>query len=225
MTQLTENLTLERAPLAELRPHPDNPRNGDTAAIMAPLEAHGQYAPLVVAREGTVLVGNHRYAAAAELGWAELDVIRLDCEPDDPEAIKIMLADNRTSDLGRYDDGLLVQLLQAVSTVDDTLVGTGYSPDDLSDLMALMDYREYQPLDTGTGAYSTKLAHEDGVSADPGLTGRKDTYAAKGTRSVILDYPLEDYQRVTELLAIAREELGVDTNAEAVKGLLDAAHG
>jgi len=221
MVNAMDTLTIEQVSLAELRPHPDNPRNGDTDAIRESLVAHGQYAPIVIANEGTVLVGNHRYGAAAELGWESLDCVRLPYGPNDPEAIKIMLADNRTSDLGRYDDALLVQLLDTVST---DLSGTGYSDDDLADLMALMQYREFSPLDSGAGAFSTKVAQEDGVSADPGLVGRKDTYAAKDTRTVILDYPVAEFEQVVGLLEKARAEHGVQSNAEAVLALLMASY-
>ncbi len=43
-------LTTEYAPTDRLRPHPDNPRRGDVAAIKQSLELNGQYRPIVVHR-------------------------------------------------------------------------------------------------------------------------------------------------------------------------------
>jgi len=131
----THDLTVTTRPLSELRQHPENPRNGDTDAIAESLRINGQYAPLVLARDGTILVGNHRYQAALSLGWDTMETITLDLDPLSPEAIRIMLADNRTSDLAQYDEALLLSLLEDVG---ETL-GTGYTENDLDDLRKLAD--------------------------------------------------------------------------------------
>jgi hypothetical protein len=121
--------------IGAVRPHPRNARNGDIDAIAESLRVNGQYRPIVIAREGTILAGNHTYMAAMEIGWDVIAAVRLDLDPESPEAHRIMLADNRTADLGNYDRGLLVDLLQ---NLDDGpgLVGTGYDGDDLTRLLA-----------------------------------------------------------------------------------------
>lgn len=128
--RVEHNLTVERKPLSDLRPHPDNPRNGDTDLIMESLRVNGQYKPIVISTDGTVLAGNHTYAAAMELGWGSIAVVALDVDPHSPEAKRIMLADNRTADMGRYDDGQLLAVLREL----DSLPGTGYSADDVEAL-------------------------------------------------------------------------------------------
>lgn len=124
------DLTTVQTPVTKLRPHPRNARNGDVDAIMASLMANGQYRPIVVARGGIIIAGNHTYAAALELGWDTLACVHLDLAPDGPEAARIMLADNRTADLGRYDDAMLLDLLQQVNS-EIGLDGTGYLTSDL----------------------------------------------------------------------------------------------
>lgn len=118
-------------PVGELRPYAANPRNGDTEALRASLEAHGQYRPVVV-RKGTgeILAGNHTYAAAVELGWDRIAATFVDVDED--EAKRIVLVDNRTSDLAGYDDGALVALLQSLP---DT-AGTGFAAGDLERLLS-----------------------------------------------------------------------------------------
>ncbi len=124
-------------PLARLQQYPGNPRRGDVAAIAASLEANGQYRPVVVQKStGYVLAGNHTVQAAESLGWSEVAAVVLDV--DDDRAARIVLADNRTADLARYDDGALLHLLNDLDDLD----GTGYDDHDLEALTHLAE-----PLD------------------------------------------------------------------------------
>ena len=157
MTPKAPKLVTESVSIDTLKPHPDNARNGDVDVIKQSLQANGQYRAIVVAKDGTVLAGNHTYAAALELGWKELDVHRLPYGPNTEQAVRVMLADNRTGDLGRYDEGLLVQLLQSV----EQLEGTGYTPADLDVLQAVLDARA---VDTISDADFEKLSEQDGVT-------------------------------------------------------------
>jgi len=78
---------------------------------------------------GEVLAGNHVFRAAQELGWEEIDVAYVDVSND--EATRIVLVDNRTSDLATYDEELLVELLSGLGD----LSGTGFDEDDLDELL------------------------------------------------------------------------------------------
>lgn len=205
------SLTTETVPLDDLKPHPDNPRRGDTAAIAESLSALGQFKPIVIAEDGTVLAGNHTFAAATSLGWDSIAVVRLPVKPDSDTARRVMLADNRTSDLGTYDDA---DLLAVLSTLDD-LTGTGYLPDDLLDLQHLTQIRDVTAGSSESRYDGTGLS-TDGVIPDKGLQALADDYAAKAVRSVILAYSLEDFDEVTRLMATAREATGAESNAEAI---------
>ena len=79
---------------------------------------------------GEVLVGNHRVMAARELGWTEIAACFV--EVDDEHARRILLADNRVSDLAGYDEQALADLLVEVGA---DLTGTGYSRADLDALL------------------------------------------------------------------------------------------
>ena len=119
----------EQVDVDELKPHPANPRHGDVAAIRDSLQANGQYRPIVVnSKTHEILAGNHTFKAAKSLGWKTISVTWV--EADEDEALRILLADNRTSDLGSYDDNMLVELL---SSLPD-LQGTGYDEFDLARL-------------------------------------------------------------------------------------------
>lgn len=117
--------------------YPKNPRAGDIAAIAESMEINGMYRPVYVQKStGHILAGNHTYAAALSLGATKIPVVELDV--DDNTAARIVLADNRTADLGEYDTSQLVELLELVG-IEDSLLGTGYNAFDLEALKALAD--------------------------------------------------------------------------------------
>lgn len=129
-------------PIGDLTPHPDNARNGDLDAITDSLARHGQYAPVVVQQStGRVIKGNHVYASALGLGWTHLAVTYLDAT--DEQATRILLVDNRTSDLGKYDDPGLARLLADLDGLD----GTGFTDTDLARLLARIEQDEDRDLD------------------------------------------------------------------------------
>ncbi len=119
--------------LSSVELHPRNPRLGDVSAVAASLTRFGQQKPIVVqASTRFVVAGNHIVRAAQSLGWTEVaaNVVEL----DDATAVAYMLADNRTADLGRYDDGLLAAIL-AEQVAADNLAATGYDADDVAALL------------------------------------------------------------------------------------------
>ena len=128
---MSSDLTIRSLRLDELRHHPENARRGNVELIAESLRAHGQYKPVVVqSSTGYVLAGNHTLKAARSLGWDKIDAVVLDV--DDDEAKRIMLVDNRSSDMGGYDDRLLASILGELAD-ESALGGTGFSIGDLED--------------------------------------------------------------------------------------------
>jgi ParB-like chromosome segregation protein Spo0J len=132
-------LELEYVKVSELRTFHRNPRQGDVAAIQRSLRVNGQYRPIVVnkgthtGRKNEVLAGNHTLMASREEGLAEVAVVWVDV--DDDQCTRIVAADNRTADLGSYDERLLAEMLGDLPDLD----GTGYDPGDLDALIALLE--------------------------------------------------------------------------------------
>jgi ParB-like chromosome segregation protein Spo0J len=118
--------TVETVPLKGLTRYPNNPRQGNVTAIAESLAKHGQYRPIVVNRSNqTILVGNHTFTAAKKLGWTDIAVCWVDV--DDETAARIVLADNRTAELGTYDDAELTGLLSSIENHD----GLGFTAGEL----------------------------------------------------------------------------------------------
>ena len=138
MVHPTHHLEVADIPVGDLRLYHRNPRVGNVERIKQSLTVNGQYKPVVVCvgtrtgRPNEVLAGNHTVKAARDLGWATIAAVTVDV--DDDQAIRIVAADNRTSDLGEYDDRLLLELLADLPDLD----GTGYDPGDLEALEAAL---------------------------------------------------------------------------------------
>lgn len=129
---------LETVNIRDLNTHYRNPRRGDVAVIKQSMRANGVYNPMVVnrgtftGRKMEVIAGNHRLLALRELAdehpddpaWTRADVYVVDVDED--RATRILLADNRTSDLGGYDNDELLGLLD---DLDGDYIGTGYTDD------------------------------------------------------------------------------------------------
>lgn len=117
---------------------PGNPRRGDVAAVARSLDTFGQRKPIVALRDGTVIAGNHTLQAAQSLGWEKIAVVWVD--DDDATAKAFALADNRTAELGDYDDQALADLIAAVAEADaDLLAASGWTSDDLTELLATLE--------------------------------------------------------------------------------------
>lgn len=120
----------ESVPIKSIRTYDKNPRIGNIDAIAESLEASGQFKPIVVnERTGMILAGNHTYLAARKLGWKDIYASFIDV--DDDTAKRIVLADNRTADMGEYDDTLIAELLASLPDI----AGTGYTEVDLDELL------------------------------------------------------------------------------------------
>lgn len=158
MTQATYVRTDVLA-LDELTPFPGNAKRGDVDAILSSLRRNGQYRSLIVReiKHGAlvILAGNHTAQALAKHGPGPCDyrarvageerpcgVCQNEawdpsarCEVvtcDDDTARRVNLADNRTADLGTYDNDALAELL---SYADEDYEGTGYNAGDVNRLL------------------------------------------------------------------------------------------
>ncbi|AMQ66937.1 DNA binding protein [Mycobacterium phage Bipper] len=154
-----------RLSVAELHTFLGNPRRGNVARIAESLAVNGMYKPVVVnrgthtGRPNEVLAGNHTLMAARELGWTELNAWVIDV--DEHQAKKIVAADNRTADLGDYDNEAMIELLESL----DDLEGTGYDDDDLDSLKDLEN----------SGLWDNENPYGGGDS-DPGSHGDDDNH-------------------------------------------------
>ena len=126
----------------------DNPRKGDVDAVAASLARFGQRKPIVARRDdGTIIAGNHTWQAAKKLGWQEIAVAFVG--DDDVTAQAYALADNRTAELGSYDEELLLQMIQDIQKIDEALLAdTGWARKDYEQLVEKLGIVDQQDVDS-----------------------------------------------------------------------------
>lgn len=190
------------APVDGLQPHPSNPRRGDVEALRESLRRFGQQRPILALPDGTIVAGHHVFYAAVAEEWTHVAVVRSDLTGEEVKAY--LAADNRTAELGEYDDSALAELLEGIQS---NLIGTGYTNDDVEFLLAM-------------------IAPPEIMTAPSGGAPEDQPYRL-GTASVFKIQLAYDRDRYVELIRIlddltARYE--VDSYSEAVERALRAAH-
>jgi hypothetical protein len=146
MPVVKPNLKVERVLISAVKTHPRNARRGNVDVIAESLETHGQYRPLVVQRSTNfVLAGNHTLKAAKQLGWSHVEVTYLDVDKE--TALRILLVDNKSSDMAEYDDDALANMLGELNKTSSALLATGFNDDDYAALTAslVFDVPNFQP--------------------------------------------------------------------------------
>ncbi len=123
-------------------PAPYNPREieeHDFDALKESLTRHGLVQPIVVnlrsPQQGwepdceSVIVGGHqRVKAAADLGWEEMWIERVDWDERDERNANLAL--NRIS--GDWERDMLERALRELKAIGDDLTGTGFTEDEIT---------------------------------------------------------------------------------------------
>ena len=152
-----------------VHPHPRNVRQGDVGAISQSLQAHGQYKPITYQKStGRILAGNHTWKAAKALGWQTIIASAKIC--DDEEALRILLIDNRSSDLATYDSDGLIDLLKELEGTALSLEGTGFDGDALDELISDAEKDQQLKDDLDKYTQSIKAPHYEIVGEQPAIS-------------------------------------------------------
>jgi len=134
-----------------------NPRRGDVQELVQSFRVNGFYGTVVVDRTtGWVVAGNHRVKAARELRMPEIPVSYIRTDGVE-HAQRLLLADNRLSDIATYDTETLAALLTELAATEQGLAGTGYTT---TDHQALLD-------ELGDAAFQEGLTDPDEVPEPP----------------------------------------------------------
>lgn len=124
----SHTLVIREAPLDEIHPYEDNPRVNDGAvdSVAASIREFGWRQPIVVDRNGVIVIGHTRLKAAQKLGLKTAPVHVADNLSD--EKIKALrLADNKTAELATWDYGLLDAELAALTDAGIDMAEFGFA--------------------------------------------------------------------------------------------------
>ena len=148
--------------IKDLKPHPRNYRKHPKEQlnhIVQSIKENKIYRNVVIAKDNTILAGHGVIEGLQILEATEAPCIRLDIEPDSPEALKVLAGDNEIANLANDNTFLLAELLKEVSDKTNNLIGTGYTDSTLEDLLDSLtkssEGTEYQePEYQGDNGYS-----------------------------------------------------------------------
>lgn len=157
---------VERFPVVDLEDHPDNPKDHDIGAISESIDTSGFYG-VVIAQEWPdtphyILAGHGRKDTLIAKGVDVVPVIFVQCDPD--TAARIVLIDNRSTELGGYRPDRLLDLLLKRAQADD-FAGTGYDLDDTTRLLTELG-KPLSLLDGDPNGETPIVPPDDDVATD-----------------------------------------------------------
>ena len=217
----------EYMPVTALVPAERNAKDHDPELLSASVDEFGFAEPVVLdERTGRLLAGHGRteYLLAAEAAGAAppegivvdddgawlVPVFRGNRSRDDEHAEAMGIALNRVGERGGWVEETLAAALQSLP--EALLPSTGWTADELDDLLAGL-----QETTEGFGEDRSGGAYEENTYGD-----WAENYRNKQVRSMVFDYPLDDYAAVAEMATRARKAHGVESNAELFQRLLEA---
>lgn len=252
MTSYPPARRLEHMPLADIAPAARNPKGHDLSGIGRSMKTLGYVEPVVLDERTGRLVAGHGRVQALRSAHAAGDpapdgialtgdgawlvpVLRGWASRSDDEADAYLIAANRLTEAGGWDDHGLAEILAELADAQ-LLDVTGYTGDDLDDLIAVL--QEDPPLPApghpdagqpGAPAPAAAAEQRDPLAAQSyqsrGLADLKDDYAASNSRLLVLSYPGDTYVWIVKALAGLMGELDVDTNTDVVLALVERAAG
>lgn len=138
---------IELWPVERLKPYERNARThsaDQVAKIAASIAEFGFTNPILVDSADGIIAGHGRLAAAKELGMPDVPVIVLD-HLSDAQRRAYILADNRLALDAGWDNEMLAQELAALQDDGFDLELTGFSDDELADLLEGVEAEELPP--------------------------------------------------------------------------------
>jgi len=162
-------MKIEIRRLVEIRPYANNARKIPRKAVnkvAASLQEFGWRQPIVVDRDGIIVVGHVRLLAALQLGWSEAPVHVADnLTPEQIRAYRLM--DNRSHEEADWDLKLLAPELAELQSMSFDLNLTGFNVDEIDTLLR-------NPLEEETANHAPALP--DVAVTQPGEVWLMDSH-------------------------------------------------
>ena len=131
----------------EIHPYEKNPRKNDGAvdSLINSIKEFGFKVPIVVDKNMIIIAGHTRWKAAKKMGMKEVPTI-IASELSEAQVKAYRLADNKTSELSSWDDGLLLEEVE--SLIDDyDMELFGFDTEELKNKMKGGGGHGHQPIE------------------------------------------------------------------------------
>ena len=142
----------------KIKPYENNPRDNTNAVaeVAESIKQYGFQQPIVVDKNGVIIVGHTRYLAAKSLGMTTVPVIWAS-NLSDQQVKGYRLADNKTSDYSVWDNKKLLKELQEI----DKDIYTGFKESGIFD--DVLDESDNSPVEENEKGvtYSIKFSTQN----------------------------------------------------------------
>ena len=137
-------MQIEKVKISDLSPAEYNPRvrlrpgDAEYEKLKRSIQTFGYIDPIIINADGTIIGGHQRYFILQELGYEEIDVVKLNLDEKDERALNVAL--NKIS--GDWDEEKLKDLLKGLKLDDYDFTVTGFEESELDSLVANLEIPE-----------------------------------------------------------------------------------
>jgi len=136
-------MKIEYRSIMDIRPYDKNPRkiSKGVEVVAESIQKYGFQQPIVVDKDGVIIVGHTRYQASKKLNLQSVPVLVADkLNEDQVRAYRIM--DNKSGEKTQWDDGLLIEELETLlknDNIQELASDTGFSESELNKWFSTTD--------------------------------------------------------------------------------------
>lgn len=206
---MPEATTLEWLPIDAIKPESENPKRHDMRQLEDSIRRFGFINPLVLDRAtGNLVAGHGRLKVLKKMrnegapppsqirisnGTWHVPAIRVSLK-DRKESRAYLIADNRLTISGGWDEAGLASLVKSISTEKDGLKGLGFTK---------LETREF------LGKFGDAFTRDAGI-----------TYLTSTIRQIVLYYSYDEFQAIRERIDRAVRQAGARNDTELFKAIL-----
>lgn len=129
-------MEITKKKIAELKPHPKNPRKHPKKLLdklQLSIREYGFTNPVLISKDNQILAGHARCKAAEKMGIDEVPVIQLDLNGTKADAYVIL--DNKLNELSEWDAPLLIDMIKDIESADFDVSVTGFDDFEIEELL------------------------------------------------------------------------------------------
>lgn len=145
---MSTEIQITQTPLTDIQPYPNNPRKNNKAidVVAESIKEYGFQQPIVVDKNGVIIVGHTRYYASKKLKLSQVPVIVAD-NLTDVQIDAYRIADNKTNEYADWDEDVLIAELEQILKINQNQL-TGFTEDELNKLFGVDDDTYSKKIET-----------------------------------------------------------------------------
>ena len=120
---MSTEIQITQTPLTDIQPYPNNPRKNNKAidVVAESIKEYGFQQPIVVDKNGVIIVGHTRYYASKKLKLSQVPVIVAD-NLTDVQIDAYRIADNKTNEYADWDEDVLIAELEQILKINQKII-------------------------------------------------------------------------------------------------------